>query len=82
MSAYELYRCNGDQGTAKDWAVRENPDGSITTRWGRTGRNLINYKTRKVNLKVLKRSKAKKGYQWVGTFQIDVLGQIDTIRTG
>ena len=76
MSLYELYRCIREDGTSKDWAVRINPDGSITTRWGRTGKKLINIQTRKVNLIALKRSKSKKGYIWMGTCEIDGLGQI------
>ena len=65
MSAYELYRCIREDGTSKDWALRINPDGTITTRWGRTGRKLINIQTRNVDSEILKRSKAKKGYGWV-----------------
>lgn len=76
MSLYELYRCIREDGTSKDWAVRINPDGSITTRWGRTGKKLINIQTRKVDLLALKRSKSKKGYVRVGTCDIDTLGQI------
>ena len=78
MSAYELYRCIRENGNSKDWAVRINPDGSITTRWGRTGKNLINIQTRKVDPEALKRSKARKGYQWIGAFEIDVLGRIES----
>lgn len=78
MSLYELYRCIREDGTSKDWAVRINSDGSITTRWGRTGKKLINIQTRSVDLETLKRSKAKKGYRWIGTYEIDVLGRIDT----
>lgn len=77
MSAYELYRCIREDGTSKDWAVRINPDGTITTRWGRTGRKLINIQTRNVDSEILKRSKAKKGYAWVGIFEIDALGRIE-----
>jgi hypothetical protein len=77
MNAYELYRCIREDGTSKDWAVRINPDGTITTRWGRTGKKLINIQTRKVDLTALKRSKSKKGYFWVGTYEIDVLGRIN-----
>jgi len=76
MSLYELYRCIREDGTSKDWAVRINPDGSITTRWGRTGKKLINIQTRKVDLIALKRSKSKKGYARIGTCEIDALGQI------
>ena len=76
MSRYELYRCIREDGTSKDWAVRINPDGSITTRWGRTGKKLINIQTRKVDLIALKRSKSKKGYARIGTCDIDALGQI------
>jgi predicted DNA-binding WGR domain protein len=76
MSAYELYRCIREDGTSKDWAVRINPDGTVTTRWGRTGRKLINIQTRNVDPETLKRSKAKKGYIRVGHFDIDVLGDL------
>lgn len=74
MSSYELYRCTREDGTSKDWAVRINPDGTVTTRWGRTGRKLINIQTRQVDPENLKRSKAKKGYFRIGFFYIDVLG--------
>ena len=80
MSTYELYRCIRDDGTSKDWAVRINPDGSITTRWGRTGKKLINIQTRKIDPEALKRSKARKGYRWIGAFEIDVLGRIESDR--
>ena len=79
MSLYELYRCIREDGTSKDWAVRINPDGSITTRWGRTGKKLINIQTREVALQALKRSKSKKGYSWIGIYEIDVLGQLKEI---
>jgi hypothetical protein len=74
MSSYELYRCIREDGTSKDWAVRINPDGTVTTRWGRTGRKLINIQTRRVDPEHLKRSKANKGYFRIGVFDIDVLG--------
>jgi hypothetical protein len=76
MSSYELYRCIREDGTSKDWAVRINPDGTVTTRWGRTGRKLINIQTRHVDPEHLKRSKAKKGYFRIGHFDIDVLGAL------
>ena len=76
MSLYELYRCIREDGTSKDWAVRINPDGSITTRWGRTGKKLINIQTRKVDLVALKRSKSQKGYEKIGAVEIDALGTI------
>jgi hypothetical protein len=32
--AYERYRYTFPDGRAKDWAIRTNPDGTCTTRWG------------------------------------------------
>ena len=78
MNTYELYRCIREDGTSKDWAVRINPDGTITTRWGRTGRKLINIQTRRIDLESLRRSKLNKGYTLVGRYEIDVLGRIDS----
>jgi hypothetical protein len=37
MEAYDLYRFTHPDGSSKDWAIRRNPDGTLTTRWGPTG---------------------------------------------
>jgi len=40
MAAWNLYRHRNSDGSSKDWAVRSNSDGSITTRWGKTADSL------------------------------------------
>ena len=40
MEEFELYRFNHHDGTSKDWAIRDNRNGTFTTRWGKTGPRL------------------------------------------
>ena len=47
MTTWSLYRYRNRDGSSKDWAVRTNPDGSITTRWGKTADRLPGVSTRR-----------------------------------
>jgi len=47
MSVWNLYRYRNNDGSSKDWAVTTNPDGSISTRWGKTAVRLSSVNTRK-----------------------------------
>ena len=76
MKRYDLYRCTREDGSAKDWAIARNPDGTVITRWGRTGQNLISSQTRRADMLALERAKACKGYIWIGQCEIDDLGII------
>lgn len=40
MDEFELYRFNHHDGSSKDWAIRDNRNGTFTTRWGKTGPRL------------------------------------------
>lgn len=53
-----------------------NADGSVTSRWGRTGRRLTGIETRKVDMMALERSKIRKGYAYIGHADIDAQGYI------
>ena len=63
--AYERYRYTFPDGRAKDWAIRVNPDGTYTTRWGPADR-LSGTMTRAERypgeVAALTRSKLRKGY--------------------
>ena len=76
MKRYELYRCSRVDGHSKDWAIGRNLDGTIITRWGRTGQNLISSQTRRADMVSLQRAKARKGYVFIGKFDIDDRGVI------
>jgi hypothetical protein len=77
MAAWNLYRhCNSD-GSSKDWAVRSNSDGSITTRWGKTADSLPGVSNRYgVKQLDIERQKQAKGYVLVGEVDIDVNGNV------
>jgi hypothetical protein len=76
MSAFTLYRYTHPDGSSKDWAVRRNDDGTLTTRWGPTGPVLPQTSTRRGDLIRLEREKERKGYQWVGPVEIDDDGRV------
>ncbi|QPK61684.1 hypothetical protein IVG45_12415 [Methylomonas sp. LL1] len=77
MAAWNLYRHRNSDGSTKDWAVRSNSDGSITTRWGKTADSLPGVSNR-YGLKQLdiERQKQAKGYVLVGAVDIDVNGNV------
>jgi len=77
MAAWNLYRHRNSDGSSKDWAVRSNPDGSITTRWGKTADSLPGVSNRYgVKQLDIERQKQAKGYVLVGEVDIDVNGNV------
>ncbi|MDX8128126.1 hypothetical protein QLH52_12595 [Methylomonas sp. OY6] len=77
MIAWNLYRHRNPDGSSKDWAVRSNSDGSITTRWGKTADSLPGVSNRfGVKQFDIERQKQAKGYVLVGAVDIDVNGNV------
>jgi hypothetical protein len=77
MAAWNLYRNRNSDGSSKDWAVRSNSDGSITTRWGKTADSLPGVSNRYgVKQFDIERQKQAKGYVLVGAVDIDVNGNV------
>ena len=77
MATWSLYRYRNRDGSSKDWAVRTNPDGSITTRWGKTADRLPGVSTRSgVRQFDIERAKQAKGYVYVAEVEIDSEGKV------
>jgi hypothetical protein len=77
MEAWRLYRYRHSDGRSKDWAVRANADGTITTRWGRTATRLPGVSTRRgVRQFDLEKQKQAKGYVFVAEVAIDSEGYV------
>jgi len=77
MAAWRLYRYRHSDGRSKDWAVRANADGTITTRWGRTATRLPGVSTRRgVRLFDIEKQKQAKGYVFVAEVDIDGEGHV------
>jgi len=77
MAAWNLYRHRNSDGSSKDWAVRSNSDGSITTRWGKTADTLPGVSNRfGVKQHDIEKQKQAKGYVLVGAVDIDVNGNV------
>ena len=77
MAAWNLYRHRNTDGSSKDWAVRSNSDGSITTRWGKTADTLPGVSNRYgVKQHDIEKQKQAKGYVLVGEVDIDVNGNV------
>ena len=77
MTAWRLYRHRNRDGSSKDWAVKTNPDGSITTRWGKTAARLPGVSTRRgVRQFDIEREKQAKGYVFVAEVGIDSEGNV------
>ena len=77
MTTWSLYRYRNRDGSSKDWAVRTNPDGSITTRWGKTADRLPGVSTRNgVRQFDIERAKQAKGYVFVAEVEIDSEGKV------
>ncbi len=78
MSDFELYRYTHPDGSAKDWAWREQPGVGMEVRWGRAGR-LVQQATYPLDQRrqVMQRALAKqrKGYRFVGWCRIDPSGR-------
>jgi hypothetical protein len=77
MAAWSLFRYRNSDGSSKDWAVITNPDGSISTRWGKTAARLPSVNTRHgIKQFDIERQKQAKGYVFVGEVAIDSDGKI------
>ena len=77
MATWSLYRHRNPDGSSKDWTVRTNPDGSITTRWGKTTDRLPGVSTRSgVRQFDIERAKQAKGYVFVAEVEIDSEGKV------
>ena len=78
VSAFELYRFTNPDRSTKDWAVRDNGDGTYTSRWGKTGTKLQSKTFDRNALKMRDhiRSKLNKGYILIGEVLIDNDGKI------
>lgn len=81
-SMYDLYRYFNPDGTSKDWAIRNNGNGTYTKRWGKTGTRLQSkefpYKSGNEILKDTD-SKVRKGYGHIGRYYIDDGGNMSTV---
>ncbi len=80
MEEYDLYRFTHPDGSSKDWAIRRNADGRITTRWGPTGPTLPQTSTRRQDKIALENAKRRKGYVYVGKVLIDDHGKIRSFK--
>ena len=79
LHSYQLLRYRNLNGSTKDWAIRNNGNGTYTKRWGKTGTRLqskdfsIKHPDEIFNEQRLKRNK---GYEYIGDFHIDDDGNI------
>ena len=77
MANWRLFRYRNRDGSSKDWAVQTNPDGSISTRWGKTAARLPSINTRQgIRQFDIERQKQAKGYSFVAEVTIDSDGKI------
>jgi hypothetical protein len=77
MANWRLFRYRNSDGSAKDWAVITNPDGSISTRWGKSAACLPSVNTRQgIRQFDIERQKQAKGYVLVGEVDIDQVGNV------
>jgi hypothetical protein len=77
MAAWRLFRKRNSDGSTKDWAVTTHPDGSISTRWGKTASRLPSVNTRNsVRQFDIERQKQAKGYSFVAEVTIDSVGNV------
>ncbi|WP_347987595.1 hypothetical protein [Methylomonas sp. AM2-LC] len=77
MAKWNLFRHRNSDGSSKDWAVKSNSDGTITTRWGKTASCLPSSGTRSGIIQtVIERQKRNKGYVFVAEVDIDQDGNV------
>jgi hypothetical protein len=77
MANWSLFRYRNSDGSSKDWAVTTHPDGSISTRWGKTAARLPGVNTRNsVRQFDIERQKQNKGYVFVAEVDIDHDGHV------
>jgi hypothetical protein len=84
VSNFELYRYTHADGSAKEWAWREQPGVGMEVRWGRAGRLVqkAGYPPSR-RREVIERALAKqrKGYRFVGWCRIDEAGRPFDVRS-
>lgn len=78
MGTYRLFRYTDPDGSTKDWAIRRNADGTVTTRYGKTGPVLQGIATRHADMETLIRKKERKGYVLIKDVDIDDEGRVLT----
>ncbi|MDZ4099504.1 MAG: hypothetical protein U1E13_12535, partial [Methylophilaceae bacterium] len=80
MLDYDLYRFTNPDRSTKDWAVRDNGDGTYTSRWGKTGTRLQakTFTKNRLSMNEHIRSKVSKGYKSIGQVLIDDDGTISS----
>src|SRR5665811_445378 len=77
MTVWTLYRHRNRDGSSKDWAVTTHPDGTISTRWGKTASRLPGVNTRQgIRPFDIERQKQAKGYRFVAEVTIDSVGNV------
>lgn len=77
MANWSLFRYRNSDGSSKDWAVQTNPDGSISTRWGKTAKRLPGFSTRNgIRQFDIEKQKQAKGYVFVAEVTIDDEGNV------
>ncbi len=77
MAAWRLFRHRNPDGSFKDWAVTSHPDGTMSTRWGKTAARLPGFSTRSgVRQADIERAKQAKGYVFVAEVDIDNQGTV------
>lgn len=77
MAAWRLFRHRNADGSFKDWAVITHPDGTMSTRWGKTAARLPGFSTRSgVRQADIERAKQAKGYVFVAEVDIDNHGTV------
>ncbi|WP_340124197.1 hypothetical protein [Methylobacter svalbardensis] len=77
MANWDLFRYRNPDGSSKDWAVQTHPDGSVTTRWGKTASRLPSSSTRNgVSQVDIELQKQHKGYVFIGEVTIDHEGNV------
>ena len=77
MAAWRLFRHRNADGSFKDWAVTSHPDGTMSTRWGKTAARLPGFSTRSgVRQADIERAKQAKGYVFVAEVDIDNHGTV------
>lgn len=76
--AFDLFRFTNQDRSTKDWAIRDNGDGTYTSRWGKTGTSLqsktFNKNARSMNEHI--NEKVSKGYKLIGQVMIGVDGKV------
>ena len=84
MSHFELYRYTHPDGSAKEWAWREQPGVGMEVRWSRAGRlvqKAVYPPSRRREVIERALAKQRKGYHFVGWCRIDEAGRPFDVRS-